>query len=388
MPVAPITPPGRPALNLHRSNRFRSVLVAASLLVLGACGSDDDPAPIHTLTPGAAYHGTMTPAAPLEVSGSSEAVAINAVAGAGFVFAGWVATPADKAVFEDAGLASAHVFISGDVTIAPTFMVAVADFYVNPRLGADDAAGTSAAQAYRTITQALAAVAPVKDANPVIALAPGLYNAANGEVFPLVVPPGITVVGDEDNYGAGITIDGAGPMPSWNAIPVALIPSSGAAVRGLSLATSGRFTLAYDPPSGGTGIVLTRNTIAPGSDGGLYVQVAEWGLIDDNVWLAGSMTLVAVGGAGNTAVSDNVFNGPVELDDNHVDLGGGAGSSTGHNQFIGNGMSFLSGAGIMARDNHWRHAPPTVSPTFAYGPSEYDMYLAGENTTVDTTGYY
>ncbi|MBK9472476.1 MAG: hypothetical protein IPO18_09360, partial [bacterium] len=74
------------------------------------------------------------------------------------------------------------------------------------------------------------------------------------------------------------------------------------------------------------------------------------GLIDDNVWLAGSMTLVAVGVAGNTAGSDNVFNGPVELDDNHVDLGGGAGSSTGRNQFIGNGMSFLSGAGIMARD--------------------------------------
>jgi hypothetical protein len=44
--------------------------------------------------------------------------AINAIADPGFVFAGWVATPADKAAFEDAALASTNVILSAYASVA------------------------------------------------------------------------------------------------------------------------------------------------------------------------------------------------------------------------------------------------------------------------------
>lgn len=374
---------------------LRFTLLTICLALAAGCGSDDSPAPIRVLTPSEAFHGAMTPAAPVQLVGDAGPQAISAIADAGFVFAGWVATPAGNAVFGDAALAATTVTLSGSAAIAPTFMVDSADYFVNPRLGDDDAVGTTAGQPFKTLTRACAVAGgpvgssdPAKAAGLVVALAPGLYDAANGETFPIVVPAGLTVVGDEENYGVGTVVSGSGPMPGWTVIQTALIPSSYATVAGLHVSSLGLYTLAYDLPSGGASITLNRNTIAAGSDGGLYVQVASEGLIADNIWLAGSsMTLVAVGGAGNTPVQDNIFHGPVELDDNHLDLGGGAGLSTGHNQFIGDGMCFFGGAGIMARDNHWKHAPPTVTSTWVPGSSDYDMYVR-EGATVDTQGYY
>lgn len=374
---------------------LRFALLTICLALAAGCGSDGSPAPIHVLTPGEAFHGAMTPAAPVQVVGDAGPQAITAIADPGFVFAGWVATPAGNAMFGNAAQAATTVTLSGSAAIAPTFMVAAADFFVNPRLGADDAAGTTAAQPFKTLTHALAVAGgpvgsgdPAKAAGLVVALAPGLYDAANGETFPIIITAGLTVVGDEENYGVGTVVSGSGPMPGWTDIPVGLVPSSYATVAGLHVSSAGRFTMAYDVPSGGTSITLRRNTIAAGSDGGLYVQVASQGLIADNIWLAGpSMTLVAVGGEGNTPVQGNIFHGPVELDDNHLDLGGGAGLSTGHNQFIGDGMCFFEGAGIMAQGNHWKHAPPTVSAEWLPGPSDYDMHLR-PGASVDTQGYY
>lgn len=367
---------------------IRSLPLVACLVLAAGCGSDDEPIATHTLTPGTAHHGSMTPAAPVEAEDGAGPLAISAIADAGFVFAGWVATPADGADFGDAALASTGVILSSDATIAPTFMVATADYFVNQRLGSDEATGTSAAQPFRSITHAAAVAGAAKAVGSVVAVAPGHYDTANGEVFPIVVPPYVTLVGDEENRGAGITVQGSGPMPSWPALPVGVIPSTGASLRGLHFLASGQYTLAYDIPSGGAGIILRRNTIEAGSSGGLYIQVAEAGAIQDNVWAAGEMTLVAVGGTGNTVVSGNVFNGPIELDDNYLDLGDGAGSSPGQNQFIGNGMCYFEGVGLMARNNHWRHAPPTVSPDFSHGASDYDMHLASPGTTIDTTGYW
>jgi parallel beta-helix repeat protein len=78
-------------------------------------------------------------------------------------------------------------------------------FYVNPVSGSNTNPGSQQAP-FKTITQAL----KVATDNTKIQLADGNYNAASGEIFPLTVPSGVTVVGNEANKGNGILIEGSG----------------------------------------------------------------------------------------------------------------------------------------------------------------------------------
>ncbi|MCX5964977.1 MAG: S-layer homology domain-containing protein [Cyanobacteria bacterium] len=77
--------------------------------------------------------------------------------------------------------------------------------YVNPSTGNDSASGSQVTP-LKTITKATQQAT----AGSSIRLMPGTYNAATGEVFPLVVPSNVTVVGDESQKGKGIQITGSG----------------------------------------------------------------------------------------------------------------------------------------------------------------------------------
>ncbi len=77
--------------------------------------------------------------------------------------------------------------------------------YVNPSTGNDSASGSQVTP-LKTITKATQQAT----AGSSIRLMPGTYNAATGEVFPLVVPSNVTVVGDESQKGKGVQITGSG----------------------------------------------------------------------------------------------------------------------------------------------------------------------------------
>jgi len=81
--------------------------------------------------------------------------------------------------------------------------------YVNVNRGNDRANG-EAATPWRTLTYALKQAA----AGTTIYLATGTYSQATGEVFPLMIPSQVTVVGDEANQGQGIIISGSGTYTS------------------------------------------------------------------------------------------------------------------------------------------------------------------------------
>jgi parallel beta-helix repeat protein len=78
-------------------------------------------------------------------------------------------------------------------------------FYVNPSTGSDSAAGSQSAP-FKTITKALQQA----QSDTTIQLTTGTYNAASGETFPLSVPTGVKVVGNEANKGNSILIEGSG----------------------------------------------------------------------------------------------------------------------------------------------------------------------------------
>lgn len=77
--------------------------------------------------------------------------------------------------------------------------------YVNPATGNDSATGDQSAP-FKTLSKALQQA----QADTTIQLTAGTYNATSGEIFPLQVPSGVKLVGNEGNKGDGIVIEGNG----------------------------------------------------------------------------------------------------------------------------------------------------------------------------------
>ena len=105
--------------------------------------------------------------------------------------------------------------------------------YVNPATGSDNAGAGSQSAPFKTISKALKQA----QSGTNIQLATGNYNAANGEVFPLAVPSGVTVVGNESNKGNGILIEGSGQYNSRLEAGqnVTVLLSSNAELRGVTV---------------------------------------------------------------------------------------------------------------------------------------------------------
>jgi parallel beta-helix repeat protein len=104
--------------------------------------------------------------------------------------------------------------------------------YVNPATGNDAAVGTGA-EPLKTLTQAIQRAAPGTE----IKLAAGTYNAEGGEVFPLVIPTGVTVRGNETEYGEDVVIEGSGQINStaFGQQAIALQLEGNAQLRGVTV---------------------------------------------------------------------------------------------------------------------------------------------------------
>ena len=107
--------------------------------------------------------------------------------------------------------------------------------YVNPTTGSDSNSGSQQAP-LKTITQALKQSA----SGTKIQLALYNYNATSGEIFPLIVPFGVTIIGNEVNIGSGIVINGSGRHQSriFGAQNVTLVLNSGVQLRGVTVTNS------------------------------------------------------------------------------------------------------------------------------------------------------
>jgi len=87
--------------------------------------------------------------------------------------------------------------------------------FVHPVLGNDATGDGSPRSPFRTITHAAQTAPP----NAVILLAAGTYAAANGERFPILLPPGVTVQADPTTGGEGVVIQG--PIAQGSVPPTA-----------------------------------------------------------------------------------------------------------------------------------------------------------------------
>src|SRR5260221_12696181 len=90
-------------------------------------------------------------------------------------------------------------------------------YYVNALAGLNTNSGTQISP-LKTITYALSVA---KRSGSTVHVLPGAYNVANGEVFPITVPAGVLLIGDEPNKGGGSTppsiVGGGGQAPGATA---------------------------------------------------------------------------------------------------------------------------------------------------------------------------
>lgn len=248
------------------------------------------------------------------------------------------------------------------LTSSPTITVSFSPRYcVDPSSGADGARG-SCSTPFRTLTHALEAAAT----GDLVQLKPGVYSAAtNGETFPISVPSGVTVVGDESTGGDGSTetrIDGLGVQ----------LAGANSTVAGLKFTLSGTTHIsALLSINAVDGSVVRSNSFV----GNLFVSEAvsvraSMGtFLKNNNMSAFSATGVFIENSdaklegniiahNNIGVSLNTYN----TDTAQPDLGGGTRSSIGLNVFSCNDIYDMNQNGdahIHAEHDYWDHANPT-----------------------------
>ncbi len=155
----------------------------------------------------------------------------------------------------------------------------VTTLYVNPVQGNDSNTG-SRSSPFKSLTRALKA-----NKKPlIIQLTSGTYRTANGEVFPIVIPTGVTVVGNEANKGAGIVISGSGQYqsPSFGLQSITLLLQGNASLLGVTVT---------NPVSKGTGVWIesavtnvANNTLINCGREGIFVTGNAKPAIQDNVF--------------------------------------------------------------------------------------------------------
>ncbi|NJM73260.1 MAG: DUF1565 domain-containing protein [Scytonema sp. RU_4_4] len=181
-------------------------------------------------------------------------------------------------------------------------VVATLTIYVNSAIGNDANAGTRL-NPYKTITRALKVTTTPK----MIQLAPGTYSTASGEVFPLIIPVGVLVVGHEATKGQDIVISGSGKYKSesFGVQNTTLVLLNDAHLMGITLT---------NPTEKGTGVwiestspTLANNTFLKCGREAVFVSGTAKPLIQDNVFVQNGVGGLVMAGSSKGEVLGNVL---------------------------------------------------------------------------------
>jgi parallel beta-helix repeat protein len=176
--------------------------------------------------------------------------------------------------------------------------------YVHPTQGADSPqAGTSLATPFRTITYALQQA----KAGTVVQLAGGLYTLETGEKFPLIVPKGVTLKGEENNQGLNVGIIGGDSYLSQaeGRQNVAVVASDSSTILGVTIVNT---------KIRGTGLwvefgssTIRSNTFINNSREGIFITGRANPTIENNVFLKNKGNGISVGRRARGQINNNVF---------------------------------------------------------------------------------
>jgi uncharacterized protein DUF1565/List-Bact-rpt repeat protein len=300
---------------------------------------------------------------------------------AGFSLTGWTGGGC-----ESSGATPCTLTLVADTRVVARFCAF--NQVVDPS-GKDTNAGTCAAPFF-TITHALAVARP----GDTVHVQPGSYSDA--ETFPLIIPEGVTLVGDESQKGAGqppTVVSGGGPVPGSTFLRATIVVGKGAIAAGLVVADDSQVPnsecVVLTQPGGAEGATVRNDTIGLCGTDGVYVDQAPGAAVVGNIITGltrGTGLWITTGGAGtlvqSNVISRNLFGVEADTD---ADLGGGAAGSAGGNILscnIETDVIAAAAAGtitVSAEDDVWDHVPPTSGCASA-------IDLCSQNAVVSTTG--
>ncbi|MFN2547033.1 MAG: DUF1565 domain-containing protein [Myxococcales bacterium] len=259
--------------------------------------------------------------------------------------------------------------------------------------GADTNPGTSASP-FRTITKGLS----VSASGDTVYVLPNATAYSAGETFPLAVPAGVNLIGDEANRGSGATptaIIGCGNVVSLGNAAVTLAAGS----------TLGGFAVTCNAGGGmvvlqGNGATLRNSNLINGTS--IYGAYVAGGTSNQTIVLNsfGGPTTPNFGGVrflspatsgkfeNNTALNNSfgvVLDAtPLSLGDNLTPV-----VSVGNNYLSCNSQAdmYLAATGIggvNAQFNRWDHGPPTLLGTGFTSNTGIDLFYNGGGVTYGT----
>ena len=238
--------------------------------------------------------------------------------------------------------------------------------YVDAATGLDTNVG-SRASPFKTIKKALTVAI---NANDTIKVSPGTYDAASGEAFPINVPAGVLLLGDEATRGAGpptaTKINGSGTVNM----------AAGSTIAGFTVTTStNALTL------NGSGVTVRNNSLISNGGYGIWVQGSSSGhtILLNNIGGQGTANFGGIdvfsGALGGKVESNSITYNSFGIVLNTPGPNFGDGTPTGS---VGNNtlscninVDFYcnnsSLSGIQVQFAHWDHAPVNISPTVTSG---------------------
>lgn len=176
--------------------------------------------------------------------------------------------------------------------------------YVNPVTGQDRAgAGVSAATPYKTITFALSQA----QANTVIQLAPGNYSKDTGESFPLILKPGVTLIGNESAKGQGTIITGGGFYTSrtFARQDITILAENNTTIAGLTVTNPNqRGTAVWVESSNPT---IKNNTFTNSVREGVFVTGTGNPKIENNIFFKNGGNGVSLARSAQGEIRNNTF---------------------------------------------------------------------------------
>ena len=342
--------------------------VASVTVVLGSASIASNGTTQATATPKDASGNALSGRT---VSYSSSNTAVATVSTSGVVTALTPGTSNISAAVE--GQTGVAVVTVCQVGITPA--TSGANVYVVAATG-NDATGTgSCAAPYKTITKGVAGTV----SGTAVRVSPGTYSAALGETFPIMLPSGVQLIGDEANKGQGTTatkVIGGGNIAltgNCGTFGTTIYAGANAVIAGFEL-TNGLGTFAQMTLLVRTdGVTIRNNSIVNNPGNGIHICNSSVNqVITGNRIRGNNLGLGFIfGGAGakveNNVITNNSYG--VEYDAPGGDLGGGPAVSVGGNTISCNTANDLwtslgASVTINAANNSWDHTPLSGNDVF------------------------